>query len=440
LDVSEFQHAIKLGLGRAILHLQNHDAAPYRDVILQACLKNTIRDRQIEGDKATYMMDIINLTGEKDFYRHHILNAAKKIDKDTDSYDSEHLLDLVQAFANDGDTEARQIIYNAFNNNLTTDDEWCAYRLIELDDVVGFTVVAEQLGQLVKTNSEFYADDFLLSELEEQIGKDIATEKLQKVRLENRNVDVYLTAVEAIRDNRQQNKINRKAAGKRVNQTYEQIKQLIENEKGQNLVSWGKDADEESLMQAAIDLVDVLQQNDITRLRKQLQIFRKAPFPLAPQSLFKLIYYEDEVKYPPLPVSLLNMLKNVAHPSVREFALKLIAENRFTGRAVGILQNNLEAGDWQLIVETTKRTLDDEDYHSLEMSVRDIFSKHPSTEAAQTLLNLYEYGICSFCRGFMVEALHSIDALPDSIREECHYDSSEYTRALLKRNFEPETK
>ena len=33
-----FRRALRYGFGRAILHLQQHDAAPYRDDILDGCL------------------------------------------------------------------------------------------------------------------------------------------------------------------------------------------------------------------------------------------------------------------------------------------------------------------------------------------------------------------------------------------------------------------
>ena len=33
-----FRRALRYGFGRAILHLQHHDAAPYRDAILDGCL------------------------------------------------------------------------------------------------------------------------------------------------------------------------------------------------------------------------------------------------------------------------------------------------------------------------------------------------------------------------------------------------------------------
>jgi hypothetical protein len=409
-------------------------------MILQACLKNTTYDRQVEGGKLVYMTHIIELTGEKEYYRQHILDAARKIDKDTVSYDREHILDLVQSFAVDGDRDAREIIYDAFANNPTSDDEWGAYRIIELDELEGFLFVAEKFGQRVVVEPDAYPFDFLLSEFEEIVGKEVANEKLNLARQNSPNVDVYLKAMETLRAKKQ--KHPKSSRSKHIVQIpYAQVKQNIERNIGANYGGWGRDTDSESLIQAASDLIDVLKRDDIAQLRKYLRIFWHRAFPLDITPILKLVDYQDEgINYPQLPVSALNVLGEISHPSVRELALKLIAENRFTGRAVELLNRNFEAGDWQLLEEITKRELDKEDYHSLEMSVREIFREHSTQEAAQTLLNLYENGICSHCRYETVASLHSIDALAAAIREKCLYDSYEDTRELAKRNFRPETK
>lgn len=76
MGIAEFAPILTIGLGRALLHLREHDAAPYRKAILHACLHSMVYDRQTEHSREQYLLDIINLTGERDFYRSHILAAA----------------------------------------------------------------------------------------------------------------------------------------------------------------------------------------------------------------------------------------------------------------------------------------------------------------------------------------------------------------------------
>src|SRR5262245_4489276 len=106
---------MKIGLGRAILHLQQHNAAPYRDAVLHTCLHNTIYDRQIEGGKGAYVHDIIELTGDKTFYRQQILDTAATITGEVYDRDASHMFDMVQVFAQHGDEQARKVIYDLFD-------------------------------------------------------------------------------------------------------------------------------------------------------------------------------------------------------------------------------------------------------------------------------------------------------------------------------------
>ena len=48
MNQAEFAKAINQGLGRAIQHLQTHDAEPYLAAIEYACLNNTAYDPQCE--------------------------------------------------------------------------------------------------------------------------------------------------------------------------------------------------------------------------------------------------------------------------------------------------------------------------------------------------------------------------------------------------------
>lgn len=442
MDVEEFQRILKIGLGRAILHLQKHDAAPYRDVILDACLHNAVYDRQVEGGNGRYIMDIIELTGEQKFYRKQILDAASAINDNADDRDASHLLDMVQQFAEQGDKEARQIIYDVIST-LTPENPWDAWRIIELDKIEGFLFIADNLGEFAISGAKFYETDYLLWSLEDDVGEAEATKTLTEARQDNERIDAYLKVVEKYRADREQHgKASQSRKSKPTNLTYSEITKQIESPGwGGMLNTWGKTADPESLKLVANDL---LQEEDPDKLRKYLTIFRRTPFPLNPEPLFKLIDYRDN-RHPTLsiqvPAKMFTVLENINHPSVRDFALRLFADKQWYGRAIGLLKSNFEDGDWSFIEEMTQRTFDNDFiHHNLEMSVRKVFDEHPSQAAAGALLNLYEYAPCSFCRRTIVKQLHSIDALTDSIREECLYDSNLEIRELAQRNFEPEEK
>src|SRR5688572_14041571 len=102
LDVQEFERILKLGLGRAIPHLKTHDAAPYRDVILHACLHNISYDPQLEGGKTLYLWELIQLTRKPEYYRGKILEALVAITDEHD-YDTNQKVEMAFRFAEEGD-------------------------------------------------------------------------------------------------------------------------------------------------------------------------------------------------------------------------------------------------------------------------------------------------------------------------------------------------
>lgn len=442
MQTDEFERYLRLGLGRVILHLQTHDATPYQDLILHACLHNTTYDTQIEGFKNFYLMDILNLMPDKTFYRDKILDAAASTTDETDERDAGHLVELARLFAWEGDQRAREIVYDVFAANAEDEHSLGAWEIVRIDGVEGFLYVIDTLGEKVFNNPDHFESDYLLCELEEVVGENIARESLSEIRKTNRAVDAYLTMAERCRSRRSQppqppsekakaNKANRERF---LAQSYVEIKRRILEDKYPPrhwLILWGKNTDEENLRQAARDF---LNEQDPKRLIQYLNIFFHAVYPLDPEPLFPLVDFKSDYFF--IPARVFNVLKNITHPAVRDFALKLIADNRHVGQAVGLLNRNFQDGDWALIEPLSQVAYDDDFIaHNLQISVRAIVSDHPSKQAGQTLRNLYEYGPCSFCREHIVEELHALGELTDSIRAECHYDSNLDIRKLARNGF-----
>jgi hypothetical protein len=64
-------------------------------------------------------------------------------------------------------------------------------------------------------------------------------------------------------------------------------------------------------------------------------------------------------------------------------------------------------------------------------SLMEIFKNHPTLNAAEIFLHLYENVACTICRDVFIERLIEIDKLPDWLREECKYDANEEVRKLV---------
>jgi hypothetical protein len=426
LEIEEFQRCINLGLGRVILYLQNHSSELYRNAILHACLHNTIYDRKLENNKGEYLREIIRLSGEETFYRQQVIEALKIADTSQYNRDISHLLDIAGCFAKEGDSEARQILYKLFDANINTDEYGFDSRLVDVDRLSGFLYVIERLLESIAQNSDYFEDETLIWDLEEVIGKETAEAKLAELRQTNLKLDSYLKLIETHSLSRKTPKRGAEQPSRKSN--FGELNITSNTWTLSDSQQWGREADEDSLIRAAIDLEN---ETNPLLLKKYLAIFFRKAYPRAPQVLFLLTAHEDFQ----ISAKAFHILAHTQDPAIREFALQEIAKERNIGRAIGLLERNFKENDWELIEAATEKQLEENDYHSIQSNVRDIFEAHPSPKAIKSLLNLYEYGVCSFCRFRILEHLGSLDALPESIRQECFYDSNDDIREWAKNGF-----
>jgi hypothetical protein len=133
-----FRRALRYGFGRAILHLQHHDADRYRDDILDGCLHDWTFIPHLHGRRAEYMFEIVSLTGERDFYRDHILAAVASAG---DDLDGRHVFALARRFADAGDEAAREALDHAWER--MPFDDGLAHNVIAFHGSAGLARVVQ---------------------------------------------------------------------------------------------------------------------------------------------------------------------------------------------------------------------------------------------------------------------------------------------------------
>lgn len=432
----DFKHALSIGLGRVIQFLKTHDATPYRDIIHQACLHSTVYDMQFNGTRSQYFFEIINLTDEKDYYLAAILSALKVVD--AERYDLEHLFYLAGEFAKAGDSQARQVMIERMNSELTNHD-WVAYAMIDQLGIDGFLHVIDLRGQSVLNEGEYTDGDYLPKHLagrEPPISPETIETALNEARANNPRVEAYLGGLEEY-----QAKLASRKRPEHGNELrgmdYEEVRELVENYIATygkkypriRLYTWARHTSETQLLAAAKDF---LKEDDTTKLSSYVWIFRKVPFPLDIEKLIKLAEHHHEE----LAIGSITALKNFSDPLVRELALNMIKDQRRLEAAVGLLRKNFQPEDWTLIEKLTSQKLDAETYHSMGFDIKDIFEERQDLAGVPALLNLYNYLPCGMCREGVVELLHSVGQLPDEIREECQYDGHIDLRNKARANFQ----
>jgi len=416
MDIQEFQHVLELGLGRAILYLRDHDAGPYRDIILNACLHNQAYDSQIEGNRVRYMFEIVRLTREPGFYREQILTALAARSKDWDS----QAYDLVSLFAQQGDNQARRLMQDTFVKNIMED---CPYggAFMELDGSDGYVFVAAQLGDQALAEDE-WVYSFLHRRAEELLGKEEAWLALEQASIHNSRVNAY---IEALRTSRTQEEERRKKSRPDVTLfSYEQLKEQLYRRLP--WVHWGIHATEADLKKAAADL---LAEIDPERIRRLLSIFRGRRFPLDFRPLIEMANSSDHQ----ISFRAFTALGQIAHPEVRGFALSLLQLSIPRGCPVRLLINNYQDGDHALVETFVQKLQDKDEIHRVDIDIRDFYEAHPNLEREVRIRRqLYEIGPCILCREGHVERLLELNALPDWMGEECQYDANLDIQAKVK--------
>ena len=191
-DLEAMQRWLALGLGRAVLHLELHDSAPYHAMILHACLYQEPYDSQTEPERAHYLDDILLASGQEAYFRSRILAAL--VDP-VDELNLDQLCGLLVEWARRGDAEARQVLYTIAGDLADAGISYPNYRLIELDGWEGFVFVAERLGAAILNGAEGVHDD-ALDDIKHHMGEDAVAARLAELRASNHLIAVYLDTID----------------------------------------------------------------------------------------------------------------------------------------------------------------------------------------------------------------------------------------------------
>ena len=151
MDTGEFQRALALGLGRAVLLRRGHDGDLDRDVILDACLHNRAYDPQVEGSRAEYMIDVIRASGKMSFFADAVLGSLA--DAEDDSWDTPQRFEVARRLAQSGNAQAREAMYAAFEAKEFSGRD-VATGFVVLDGVRGLLFVVSRIGMQLARHPE----------------------------------------------------------------------------------------------------------------------------------------------------------------------------------------------------------------------------------------------------------------------------------------------
>lgn len=423
----DFSQMLARGLGRAVLMLQTHDPAPYREEIWHACTHYAGYDMQMEASRGRYNFDLITQGGDLEWFLPRLYRAFATGD---DVEMPSQLVETMGLLAQAGDMRAREMMYAAFAEDAPLFDTRGADDLVALDGLAGYVFVARQWLKYPLPEDDNRAEVWLLDDVEERFGAEAVSAAFVAAAADGAQADAdepgkLLTYLAAVRERCRLWRAERAARPPRALPDYNSVSALLSAPPSTSYRVRLRSAGRRSDKRLRGDLAHALQaEADPARLAGLLHFFSDCPFPLPPQRLLTLARGDDA----DIALAAQAALSHITHPEVRALALSLLGAGNIW-HAVGMLAANPGPGDYVLLGALLHRPWSEHEMHHLGMSIRDYVKVHPSPDAVPVLHRLYEYGPCSFCRSSVVDVWVALAPLPLHIAHEIAWDAEPDVRA-----------
>ncbi len=423
----EFDKAIEKGLGRAYLYIKNNGDELISDQLLHYCLINPSYDSQCEESRAEWLISLIDLSKNKNFYLSKIIQALLSC---SEHNDLEQLYKLCLLLAQKGEESAIKAIYQKFNLQEFSESYLGGEEIIQLDGLEGLLHVTAVIGKRLTEEDGYWESDTLYGMTCEAYGKTLTDEFLLKHAKENRFVKAYLDELKK-NEERCKPKDSRSHIERfrddfpidRIINDFKNIKHLSV------FMRFGKYATNEEIDRIYSLL---LTESDNEKLLRYLWVFRSRELPKLSESINQLAFSNDfEIQN-----AAISALKHSADPKIRDIAIALTSnKNKEVAlHSLELFINNFQMGDSKFI-EPLYKNLDFEDKDSLHwicMDTMELFENNQVKELIDTMLWTYENTPCTHCRNKIARLLIENNWLPDTLLNECLYDCVLDTRNLAK--------
>ncbi len=418
----QFFNSLKRGTGEAYLIARDNPQIDFFEPLIQGLLHIFAYDGQSEGDRAAYIYQIFALCPQKDKIRRALLQGLAS--EQTDTWNLTHLFAIAQLFAQDGDKEVKQAIYDSFLSHPIAGSEWVgAEEIIALDGIDGLLFVAEKFGKYIEANPDNWQDDWFISLFQTENPEMAVMAFLENKAKENQHIRSYLDNIERTRQSQK--------AHKRPEIQYKNIVEEVLNSKPFISYKRRRNLSQAEIMQLAERLRDA---TDGSEIEKLLDIFACYPYPFESDIILSFAQAKKSGKNR-ISEYAVSALKHLKSPAIRAFALDKIQNDKNPINYLEILVSNYQSGDFQLLTRIAAKTKSPHKIEQLAGIYADIFQANKSAECKEPLQMLYRKMNCGIHRHSIVEILMENKVLSEEIRQEIAFDSYAPTRALRRPPF-----
>lgn len=451
MNKKDFKRYMKQGLGRCILVLKSsNNIEKYKEIVLWGCLHNLSYDTQIEGTRASYIYKLTTCFNDEEFFLTPCIEAFEKISRRSDWLFS-HFAQLLQKFAENGNKRAETALNQKYEKLLSVlsnkrrfngydfdrDNFECV--CIALSSVGGIEIllkIAADMGALFKKNPHYTACDFnwLCSHIEDCIGEKKLAALLRREARKSEQIacfyENYLKAREEIKNIVETKPIDAPTAQDIKNEVDENGKLRIVSK-----IAFSRRSGEDERQKLAQQIFD---ETNLDKKAEKLSVFTfgNKSFPLS----HGVIIEYSQSPYKRLSEVALDVLTSCQSKAVREYALKLLTQNKHRSYAIEMLLCNYTPEDKVLLLsELNKIRADYNDKsgcHSIGLQILDVCDKGIKLPK-EFFIYVYNTTLCSCCRESAVRILAKKRWLTPEIIQECRYDSNCDISSYINRYYPP---
>lgn len=414
----QFLNALKRGTGEAYLIVRDNPQIDFSAQIIKGVLNNFAYDGQSEGSRAQYISDLISISKQKDKIRKIVLQGLAT--EENDAWSLAHLFDLAKLYAQKGDTEARQAIYDRFlNNSIEGSDRMGYSEILELDGLEGMFFIAEKSGKRIAHNPDCWEDGSVINHFQDENKGLKVNEELDMASKNNKFIKIYLNKISKTE--------NESKDRRRETTEFNGIVDEVIN--GRPFLSFRRrrDLNEQEVLEIA---TQILKEKDKLNFEKLLVIFSYHKFPYDGEFILDLAKGRKTSKNR-VKESAIDALKHLKSDSIRQFAIENIENNRRPCDYLEILISNYSKGDHRILSHVATKYNDEHIIEHIAAAYTEIYKANPTKECKEPLEILYNKMNCGIHRKGIVELLIRNDVLSDKIRNEIRFDSYLQTRELL---------
>ncbi|MCP9748836.1 hypothetical protein [Lacihabitans sp. CS3-21] len=415
-----FLNSLKRGTGEAYLIVRDNPNIDFSTQIIKGALNIFAYDGQSEGSRGKYIFDIISIVKQKDKIRKAILKGLATEKNDT--WSLTHLFDLTKLYAQQGDNEARQAIYNRFLNEPIEGSDWVGYsEILELDGLKGLLFIAEKFGRHIEQNPEDWQDDSIIRHFQEENKELKVKEELEKASKKNSFIKLYLDTITKTKNEHKKHK-----------QEKIEFNSIIEEIINSRFLSLRrqKNLTENEILEIATQL---LKEKNKSNFEKLLYIFYDYKFPFQSEFILKLAKQKKNTKNR-INEFAIYALQHLKSEEIRQFALDKIQKSKRPFDYLEILISNYSKGDFRILCDIANKFNDEHIIENLAGIYTEIYKANKTTECKEPLEILYNKMNCGIHRNGIIEVLIENKVISDKIKKEIPFDSFLETRELLNEN------